>query len=109
MKKALALFLLAVILVPNAAFAASPWAEKATWSEQALGKFEFGFKNLFAGWTEVFTETKSAYKDNKNSIAGFGTGVLHAILDTAGGALHLVTFPVTQVDVPLPHNGVQLS
>jgi hypothetical protein len=109
MKKALALFLLAVILVPNAAFAASPWAEKETWSEQAIGKFEFGFKNLFAGWTEIFTETKSAYKEDKSVIGGFGTGVLNAILDTAGGALHLATFPITQIDIPLPQNGVQIS
>ncbi len=102
--------MLAVILVPSAAFAASPWTEKATWSEQALGKFEFGFKNLFAGWTEVYTETKAAYKaDGQNVITGFGKGVLDAILNTAGGALHLATFPITQLDIPLPHNGVQIS
>ena len=36
-------------------------------------------------------------------------GLYYAIADTLGGAIHLVTFPVTSLDVPLPNNGVQLS
>ena len=35
-------------------------------------------------------------------------GVSDFVTNTVGGVLHLVTFPITGLDVPLPDNGVQL-
>lgn len=124
MKKLLFVLLaLAVLAAPGVAFAgdgshcgkcsldfkASPWTSKATWGEQAVGKLEFGIKNIFTGWTEVFTEPMDAYKNHTCVVKGFFHGVANAVLDTAGGVLHLATFPITQLDVPLPQGGSSLG
>ena len=103
-------FVLAAVLLLMSAngFAASPWTDKTTYHDKLVGKLDFGFKNLFAGWTEIFTEPIDAHKAGTNPIRGLAVGIANAIVDTVGGALHLVTFPVTQVDVPLPQNGVSL-
>ena len=90
-------------------FKASPWTTETTWKGQALGKLEFGFKNFFAGWTEIFTEPVEACKAKSCVIKGFGRGVFNAILDEVGGLLHIATFPITQLDVPLPEGGVTVG
>ena len=110
MKKiSLVLFLLAVLLIPSLAFAASPWTEKTTWKEKAVGKLDFGFKNALGGWTELFRKPYHAYNDKTNIFEGIGRGLWYGAADEVGGALHIATFPITQLDVPLPENGVQFS
>jgi len=86
----------------------SPWAHERGWANQARGKFAFGLKNTLLGWTELFTEPYEAAKNHRNVAVGVGHGLLNGLVDTAGGAAHLVTFPITKFDLPLPEGGVQL-
>lgn len=118
MKKILFFLVAALMLVPSLSFAASPWTTKATYKEKMMGKLDFGVRNLLGGWTEILTEPheecpcaeqnkgKSAGDKASGVVVGIFRGVAYGLIDTAGGALHLVTFPITQVDVPLPENGV---
>lgn len=110
MKKAAALLLMvAILLASSNAFAASPWMDKTTYKDKMLGKLDFGVKNFLGGWTEVFNRPIKYHKDGKSPAEGFFVGVYQAIAYTAGGALHLVTFPATTIDVPLPNNGVSFE
>jgi len=84
----------------------SPWAHERGWANQARGKFVFGAKNTLLGWTELFTEPYEAAKSGRNVAGGIGRGLLNGVVDTAGGAAHLITFPVTKLDLPLPQGGV---
>ena len=108
MKKNLKVFavVIAMSMLPQVAFAASPWVAQTTYSDQLRGKLDFGVKNLLAGWTQIFTEPMNYHKEGKCVIKGLGYGLYTAVADTVGGALHFVTFPITQIDVPLPDNGV---
>ncbi len=113
-KLVLSLMILSVMLAPSLAMAQcsckpSPWTEKTKWSEKAIGKLEFGFKNTFAGWTEIFTKPYDAYKAKTNFYEGIGRGIWYGVMDEIGGVLHIATFPITQLDVKLPEGGVQLS
>ena len=89
-------------------YTASPWTSESGWSSRAVGKLGFGAKNLLLGWTELFTEPKEAMDEGGNFFAGLGHGVVNALADTLGGAVHLVTFPITGLDAPLPEGGVAL-
>ena len=115
MKKSTFLFFIAVLLLSlsGIAHAASPWTEGKTYKEKVLGKLDFGFKNLLGGWTELFTEPAKGDPSCKCKIQstarGLGRGIAYAAADTIGGALHILTFPFPQVDVPLPENGVHLG
>ena len=109
----LLLVLFALTLVPAAGWACSdsPWKAKATEHEKRLGKLDFGFKNLMFGWTEVITEPIHHFRDAKENklgsgLRGLGVGLYHGVADTLGGALHILTFPLTRVDVRLPEGGV---
>lgn len=82
----------------------SPWRSEVTYGDQAKSKLGFGAKNLLLGWTELFTEPVE-----QKSALGIGQGLGNAVMDTVGGFLHLVTFPFTSVDVPLPENGVNFA
>lgn len=108
MKKAIALclVLLAVLAVPTAGWAASPWTEGQTYGDKVKGKLDFGVKNLLGGWTELITQPLNAQKNGKNILEATFNGLANGIIYTAGGALHLVTFPISNLDVPLPNNGV---
>ncbi len=113
-KLVLVLAVLAVMLAPQAAYAGcscepSPWTTKTTWSEKAVGKLEFGFKNAFFGWTELFTEPHKAYTEKTNIFSGIGKGILYGVVDEIGGILHIGTFPITQLDVKLPEGGVHIG
>ena len=101
--------ILAVMLVPAVALAASPWTEQATTTDKIFHKLDFGVKNLLAGWTEIFTVPWNAHKNGGSVAKGIGEGLWNALLFTGGGALHTVTFLLPQVDIPLKNNGVQLS
>ena len=108
MKKFLAIALMLGVLFAPTAMAASPWMDGKTYSDKTVGKLNFGFKNLFLGWTEIFYQPHLYGTEGKNAWAGLGKGLVYSLADTLGGAIHLVTFPIP-VDVPLPNNGVNLS
>lgn len=113
-KLMLALVAAAIFAAPMTAFAEcackpSPWASKTTYGEKAVGKLEFGIKNFFAGWTEIFTEPKEEHDAKGNVLAGIGRGLVYGLLDTAGGLLHIATFPVTGLDVHLPEGGTTVG
>ncbi len=115
MKKSTVLFIIAIFALSlgGIAQAASPWTEGKTYKDKVLQKLEFGFKNTVGGWTAIFSETAKA-KDEKENKAlaitkGLGRGLAYGLVDTAGGILHLVTFAIPQVDVPLPNNGINLN
>lgn len=111
MRKAIAVVVVLVIafLAPHVALGASLWAEKATYKDQIIGKLEFGVKNTLGGWTALISEPVNAENNFQDTFRGIGVGIYHAAAYTFGGLLHLVTFFVPQVDVPLPNNGVSLD
>jgi len=86
----------------------SPWTSETGWSNRAVGKLGFGVKNLLLGWTDLFVEPKEAMDAGGNVFVGIGVGVKDAIENTLGGAVHIITFPLTEVDAPLPEGGTQL-
>ncbi len=88
-------------------YTASPWTSETGWSSRAVGKLGFGVKNLLLGWTELFVQPKEASASGGNVVAGIGTGIKNAVEDTLGGVVHIVTFPIPQIDAPLPGGGVQ--
>jgi hypothetical protein len=89
-------------------YTASPWTSEVGYTNRLVGKVGFGVKNLLLGWTELFTEPKEAMDEGGNFFVGLGKGLLNGVLDTVGGAVHLVTFPITALDAPLPEGGTQL-
>ena len=115
MRKSTVLFLIAVfvLFLGGIASAASPWTEKTTYKEKVLGKLDFGFKNTLGGWTAIFSEAKKGDSNCKCKVMattkGIGRGLAYGLMDTVGGILHIVTFPIPQLDVPLPNNGVTLD
>ena len=90
------------------AYTASPWTHEAGYTNQMVGKLGFGIKNLLLGWTELFTEPKDALSAGTNFFVGVGKGLMNGLGQEVGGALHLVTFPITAIDVALPEGGTQL-
>lgn len=108
MKKTIAgwAWVISLLLLPAVAMAASPWTEEATYQEKAAGKFVFGMRNLLFGWTELITQCKDSKEAGESCPVGCGKGLLNAVGQTAGGAIHAATFLVP-IDVPLPENGTQ--
>ncbi len=108
------LFILAFVISVTPAYAgmgsldikASAWkSSKGSKGEVAKEKLLFGLKNTFLGWTEILTETYDGFKkEGKEAPWAFIKGIANAVLDTAGGILHVVTFPLS-IDVPLPEGG----
>ena len=114
-KLMLALVAAAVLAAPVSAFAGdcackpSEWTTKTTYKDKAVGKLEFGIKNFFGGWTEIFTEPKEAHDAKGNVLEGVGKGIVHGLVDTVGGILHIATFPITGLDVKLPEGGTTIG
>ena len=99
---------LGVLAAPMLASAASSWADGATWGEQAGGKLKYGATNLLLGWTSLFREPVQASQAGENLFVGIGRGVWNAVGQTVGGAVDVVTFPIPQIDIPLPEGGTDL-
>lgn len=99
---------LALVAAPVAAFAASPWTQEVDYLGKVKGKFVYGLKNGLLGWTEIFSEPAEAIQGGGNFFVGIGEGLFNGVGQTVGGALHLATFPIPQIDVPLPEGGTQL-
>ena len=89
-------------------YTASPWTKEVGYSNRAVAKLGFGVKNLLLGWTDLFTETKKATDGGENFFMGLGHGLKDAVENELGGAVHLVTFPITSIDAPLPDGGTQI-
>ncbi len=90
-------------------YTASPWTKEIGWSKRAGGKLVFGAKNLLLGWTELFSKPAEEIQNGGNFLKGLGMGLVDGVGDEIGGALHVVTFPITCLDVTLPGGGVQLG
>ena len=97
-----------LLAAPLLASAASPWADGATWGEKATGKLKYGLTNTLLGWTSLFREPVEASQAGENVFVGIGRGVWDAVGQTVGGAVHAVTFPIPQIDIPLPEGGTDL-
>ena len=89
-------------------YTSSPWTSEVGWSNRAIGKLGFGLKNLLLGWTDLIVEPRKAAQAGGNVLTGLGVGVKDAVENTLGGAVHVITFPLTEVDAPLPEGGTQL-
>jgi len=112
MMKKIAVFVLCLLILSSSAFAAdmSAWnKDSSSYGQKAFHKFTYGLSNVVLGWSEIFTEPYEAAKSGDNFIEGVGRGLWNGIADTVGGALHLVTFPLTTVDIPLPEGGIVLA
>lgn len=82
----------------------SPWVESEPYVEKSINKLGFGLLNLLTGWTALLFET---YR-YENKFIGVLKGTWRTVTNTAGGAIHTVTFPIP-VDVPLPDGGVSFE
>lgn len=98
-------FLLILSLFSGPAQAASPWTQYNSYGEKISKKLEFGLKNVLGGWTEIYNRPVNAYKAKQNVASATAQGLGLGVMDTVGGLLHVVTFPIP-VDIPLPGNGV---
>jgi len=85
-------------------FQASPWTKEPTYSEKSINKLGFGIMNTLTGWDALFFEP---YR-RRNLLTGLIPGILLAVTNTAGGAIHALTFPIP-VDLPLPGGGVNFD
>ena len=89
-------------------YTASPWTSQVGWGSRAMGKLGFGVKNLLLGWTDLFVEPKEAMDGGGNFFKGLGVGLADGLANELGGVVHLITFPLTELDAPLPEGGTQL-
>ncbi|MDP3703609.1 MAG: hypothetical protein Q8R78_04415 [Candidatus Omnitrophota bacterium] len=99
---------LGVLAAPMLASAASSWAEGVTYGEKVTGKLKYGLTNTLLGWTSLFREPVQASQAGENVFVGLSRGVWNAVGQTVGGAVHAVTFPIPQIDIPLPEGGTDL-
>jgi hypothetical protein len=98
----------ALLAAPMSASAASPWADGATWGEKATGKLKYGLTNTLLGWTSLFRTPSEEMQAGENFFVGVGHGLWNGVGQTVGGILHLVTFPLTTIDIPLPQGGTDI-
>lgn len=98
-----------LLLFSSQAFAASPWTQEVGYGDRVSGKVVYGMANLWGGWISLFYEPINAHHQNQNIALGVGKGVAYGVVETLGGLAHLLTAPITVLDIPLPHNGVELS
>ena len=108
MKKIMSLVVILSMILAPLAFAASPWTAEKTYGDRVTGKLVFGLQNTLLGWIQLFAVPNQYASAGKNVWSGIGQGLVEATVDTVGGALQLVTFPIP-ADLPLPQNGVDLS
>ena len=110
MMKKITVLMVCLMMLSTSVFAASPWNNpSASYGQKTMHKFGYGLTNVALGWTKIFTEPTEAIKNKQCAIKGLGVGLAEFVGDTIGGALHLVTFPIPQIDIPLPDGGISLS
>ena len=103
-----ALLCAALLAAPMTASAASSWADGATYGEKATGKLKYGLTNTLLGWTSLFRTPVKASQEGQNVFVGIGKGVWNAVGQTVGGVAHAITFPIPQIDIPLPEGGTDV-
>ncbi len=89
-------------------YTASPWTKEVGYGNRAGSKLIFGLKNALVGWTEIFREPKAAMDRGDNFFVGLGKGLKNGIVEELGGVVHIASFPITCLDVPLPGGGTNL-
>jgi len=99
---------LAVLAGPMMVSAGSPWADEMGYSDQAVAKLKYGLTNTLLGWTSLIRTPIDASQAGDNILVGLVQGVWNAVGQTVGGAVHAVTFPLPQIDIPLPEGGTDL-
>ncbi len=99
---------LALLAAPMSASAASPWADQSTYGDKAVGKLKYGLTNTLLGWTSLFRTPVEEVQAGSNVFVGIGKGLWNGVGQTLGGVVHLVTFPIPAVDVPLPEGGTDI-
>jgi hypothetical protein len=99
----------ALLCAPISASAASEWASGATYGEKATGKLKYGVKNALLGWTSLFSTPYEATQAGDNVLVGIAQGLWNGVGQTVGGVAHAVTFPLPQIDIPLPEGGVSFG
>ncbi len=102
------LILAFILILPPAGSAASPWTKESGYWNKVQEKAHFGLTNMCLGWLDPVSESEQATNDKKNAYSAFGKGCLHAPILMIGGVLHVITAPITQLDIPLPHDGVNV-
>ena len=70
--------------------------------------FVRGASNTLLGWTDLFVEPKETMNAGGNFFKGLGVGLADGLANTLGGVVHLITFPLTELDAPLPEGGTQI-
>ena len=98
-----------LMMTCQSAFAGSPWSEEVGYGDKVRAKVVYGMANFWGGWISLFYEPIEAAQTHKNILAGVGKGLVNCVVLTIGGLGHLVTAPMPFIDIPLPHNGVDLS
>ena len=104
----LALLCAALLAAPMTASAASSWADGTTYGEKTMGKLKYGLTNTLLGWTSLFRTPMKASQSGENVCVGIGKGVWNAVGQTVGGVAHAITFPIPQIDIPLPEGGTDI-
>ena len=89
-------------------YAPSPWTEQMGYVHQSGGKLAFGGINLLLGWMELYNEPRDAARAHESIMPAMGRGLVNTVGDMLGGAMHVVTFPITALDVPLPEGGTDI-
>ncbi|MDD5672293.1 MAG: hypothetical protein PHN49_11705 [Candidatus Omnitrophica bacterium] len=108
-QRLLVLFVTVILLsAPSMVYAASPWMAEKSYGQKVEGKLDFGLMNFLAGWTEIYNQPRLAKQEGRSIAKAIGTGFLNAAADTVGGLLNVATFLIP-VDIPLPHNGVDID
>ena len=119
-KKIFIFFALIMIATSTAAFAidfrpvaegtkydTAKWHDEPEYNNRAFGKFVYGAWNFMFGWMELFREPYEAAVLGDNVFVGAAKGITYSVADMAGGALSVITFPVTCLQIPLPEGGIK--
>ncbi len=99
---------IALMGAPMMASAASPWADEITYKDKMCAKLRYGAKNALLGWTSLVRTPMQSSEAGENVLVGIVQGVWNAVGQTVGGAAHAVTFPLPQIDIPLPEGGTDV-
>ncbi len=82
--------------------------ENSVYLDEAQIKLTTGLSNVLVGWSDILAEPEAALENGTSPWKGLGKGFVDAFANTFGGLIQVVTFPLTQLDIPLPDGGVEL-
>jgi hypothetical protein len=109
MKKGLAfIFIMLLFCTSRQAFAEpSPWTKEEKYIDKVTGKMDYGMRNFYLGWSEIFNEPIEHHNGVGDTLKSLGKGVVNFPIYTVDGLIHFVTCPITSLDVPIPNGGLQ--